>query len=59
MRSCKSSCQTHTQFHDFIPNFANFANTLKLGMKHGVEGKTGAQSQGNYMNNSKSSFRTI
>jgi hypothetical protein len=29
---------THTQFHETVPNFDHFGFTLKLGIKHGLEG---------------------
>jgi hypothetical protein len=33
------------------PNFAHFIATLKLDMKHGLEGQTRAQRQGDSMDN--------
>jgi len=43
---------TDTLFRETVPNFANFANTLKLGMKQGLEGQTRSQRQGDFMDNS-------
>ncbi len=43
---------TDTQFHEIVPSFANFADTLKLGVKQGLEGQTRSQRQGDFMDTS-------
>ncbi len=38
-----------THFHELVPNFAQFfLDTLKMGMKQGLEGETKAQTQDDF-----------
>jgi hypothetical protein len=44
IRSCKSS----ELRPELVPNFAQFLDTLKMGMKQGLEGETKAQTQDDF-----------